>query len=184
MDDQQVTSGQTGTPRYSPDLDRDLERLTVPELRMRRRVAETEEQELSYVRRLLHGRIDILRAEQRRRAGHGDDMMTHLPDILSDGPRAGGGPSRHISLTVPDPTIMPHRAHELAAASAGGSDLGRLTDRELRGILDTLQQHERAISDSRGRVHRILDHLSKELTRRYRDGSAQVDDLLASIRRH
>lgn len=183
MDDQRTAPDRSAERAYSPDDDHGLEQLDVPELRARRRAAEAEESELSYVRRLLQGRIDILRAEVRRRAGHGDAVLPSLPNILSDGPRGLSGPGRHVSLTIPDSASMPHRADQLAAANAGGSDLSRLTDRELRGILDTLQQHERSISDARGRVHRVLDHLGKELTTRYRDGSAQVDDLLASVRR-
>lgn len=183
MDDQQGSSVRRSDRVLRPDYDRALGQLDVPELRARRRTAEAEEAELSYVRRLLQGRIDILRAELRRRAGHGDAVLPSLPSILSDRPRSGSGQGRHVSVTIPDSANMPHHADQLAAANAGGSDLTRLTDRELRGILSTLEQHERSISDARGRAHRVLDHLGKELTRRYRDGSAQVDDLLASVRR-
>ena len=45
--------------------------LDLDELRSRRREAEQEEADLSYVRRMLQGRMDILRAELSRRAGGG-----------------------------------------------------------------------------------------------------------------
>ena len=45
----------------------DLTELSLEDLRVARRRAEKDEQDLSYVRRLLHGRIDIIKAEVRRR---------------------------------------------------------------------------------------------------------------------
>src|SRR4051794_20881201 len=45
----------------------ELTRLSLPELRILRRDAQRDEADLSYVRRLLQGRIDILRAELGRR---------------------------------------------------------------------------------------------------------------------
>src|SRR5207244_1775351 len=49
----------------------DLAVLTLSELRTLRRDAQREEADLSYVRRLLQGRIDILRAELARRSPAG-----------------------------------------------------------------------------------------------------------------
>ncbi len=47
----------------------DLDQLTLQELRERRHDAEQEDADLSYIRRLLQGRLDIIRAEIERR-GH------------------------------------------------------------------------------------------------------------------
>ncbi len=57
----------------------DLTTLRLEQLRTARRELEDEENELSYVRRLLQGRIDIIRAELSRRAGHGTDVLSSLP---------------------------------------------------------------------------------------------------------
>ena len=46
-----------------------LRELPVDQLRARRGEAEQEETDLSFARRLLHGRLDLLRAEQERRCG-------------------------------------------------------------------------------------------------------------------
>ena len=43
----------------------DLDSLTLQELRERRHDAEQEDADLSYIRRLLQGRLDIIRAEMR-----------------------------------------------------------------------------------------------------------------------
>src|SRR5690349_11261561 len=74
----------------------DLTRLTLPALRTLRRDAQRDEADLSYVRRLLQGRIDILRAELARRSPTGRDplaerlpeasVVERLPEILTDAP--------------------------------------------------------------------------------------------------
>src|SRR5664280_1763285 len=60
-----------------------LERRPLGDVRSLRREAEQEETDLSYTRRLIHGRIDILRAEQRRRTGDIDNIVDHLPTVLA-----------------------------------------------------------------------------------------------------
>src|SRR3712207_2206823 len=72
-----------------------LRELPLQEVRARRREAEEEEADLSYVRRLLQGRSDILRAEIARRGGgthvsgaSGDDeLVRRLTEVLTDAPR-------------------------------------------------------------------------------------------------
>ena len=49
--------------------------LSFADLRERRRIVEQEEVDLSYARRLLQGRLDLLRAEQAARARGDDDEM-------------------------------------------------------------------------------------------------------------
>src|SRR6266511_4767593 len=62
--------------------------LELSELRARRDEAEAEEADISYLRRLLQGRLDILRAELVRRSQGGDrdvaSLLAGLPAILSD----------------------------------------------------------------------------------------------------
>ncbi len=161
-----------------------LDELSLEELRQSRRAAEVEEQELSYVRRLLHGRIDIIRAEMRRRAGEGEELIANLSTILADHP-AGGKPGqgRFISLNDPNREDATAREAEVALSELASVNVSTASDRELRECLDSLIEHERTVSDARAQIHRQLDRLSAELTRRYREGTAQVDDLLAAARR-
>src|ERR671916_1234283 len=73
-----------------------LGRLALGEVRARRDDAAQEETDLSYLRRLLHARIDIVRAEQqRRRDGGSAPVVADLTRILSAhalGPAIGSGP--------------------------------------------------------------------------------------------
>ncbi|WP_435192491.1 RsiG family protein [Streptomyces sp. NRRL F-5630] len=198
-----------------------LEGLTLPELRELRRVSGREEAELSYVRRMLHGRIDILTAEIRGRttapapapapasagrqappappapagrqapqapavprsappavAGPGDaDVVARLAGILRDGPARHRSSVRHLSVGTPDGK----EAERLAGAilqEVSLSDLGARTDEELSRGRARLLAYEADVSRRRLALQRTADGCSAEIARRYREGEAQVDDLL------
>ena len=106
-----------------PGFTEEVERLGLPELRARREEAEAEEADVSYLRRLLQGRLDILRAELVRRSAGGTQdvagLLAGLPSILTD---------------------------------------------DAPGTFSA--------------VPRVVDVLCGELARRYRDGTAQVSQLL------
>src|SRR5919198_473676 len=83
----------------------DVEGLALDELRSRRSEAEEEERSISYLRRLLQGRIDILRAELARRARGGDHQVTDRA-AGPPGTRRRGGPGRSPAIPkirVPEP---------------------------------------------------------------------------------
>ena len=159
----------------------DLESVSLDEVRNRRREAEQEEADLSYVRRMLQGRMDILRAELSRRSGasEGDEkIVDHLSRILSDAGRADHGLGRF--LTVEPSRVDEHRrAVEQVIADVGVSDVEGRSDDDLRAAMDRLEEFERGISEARQRVQKVMDALTSEITRRYRSGAANVDDLLA-----
>ena len=81
-----------------PGFTEEVERLGLPELRARREEAEAEEADVSYLRRLLQGRLDILRAELVRRSAGGTHdvagLLAGLPSILTDDAPAPSAPSR------------------------------------------------------------------------------------------
>lgn len=152
--------------------------LRLPELRTRRRDAQRDEADLSYVRRLVQGRIDILRAELARRTGHRSPVVDRLSEILTDTPSAHRSSARHVTLTTP----RSDEYRQLAAdtlSEVGLSDLGARTDDELLAAMGRLVGYEQQVSRRRHRLQRTVDDCSAEIARRYRDGEAQVDDLLA-----
>lgn len=162
-----------------------LEALSIDELRARRKEAEKEEQELSYVRRLLHGRIDIIKAEVRRRSGEdeGQDIIANLSTILADTPSSGRpGQGRYHSIEGPGDDAAGPEA-ELALAEPSMVNIASMDDDQLQDAIKGLQAHERQVSEGRNQVHQVIDRLSGELTRRYREGSADVNDLLSAARK-
>lgn len=172
----------------------DLAALGLPELRELRRSAQQDEADLSYVRRLLQGRIDILRAEVARRArprtgAVGRDpgaagtaewplVVDRLPEILTDGPARHRSSARHVTLGTPHSEEYRRLAADMLAEVAL-SDLVARTDEELNTAMGRLVRYEQQVSRRRQETQRTADDCSAEIARRYREGEAQVDDLLA-----
>jgi hypothetical protein len=159
--------------------------LDLDAVRRRRREAQREESDLSYLRRLLQGRIDILRAELARRqdpaaasAGSGPaPVMEQLSEILAER-RAPARGARHV--TVHPPRTERYRIRiERILGDVELSDLASLGDAELRAALDDLTGHEHEVSARRLELQREADHCGAEIARRYREGEARVDDLLS-----
>jgi hypothetical protein len=74
----------------APEFTADIEAFDLDELRRRRNLADEVETELSYYRRLLHGRMDLLAFEQRRRRGEElRSLIEALPEILVGRERGG-----------------------------------------------------------------------------------------------
>lgn len=152
--------------------------LGLPELRALRRDAQRDEADLSYVRRLLQGRIDILRAELARRTDPEAPVVDRLSEILADAPSSRSASARHVTLGTPHSEEYRLLAAEMLS-NIELSDLGARTDEELHEGLARLVRYEQQVSRRRQQLQRTVDDCSTEITRRYRDGEAQVDDLLA-----
>ncbi|MGI9603697.1 MAG: hypothetical protein ACR2QE_17570 [Acidimicrobiales bacterium] len=175
----------------------DLERVTAPgylaaldersmdEVRAMRADCQGLENGLSYVRRLVQGRIDIVGGEMaRRREGDGagtvSDLVTRLPELLADGSVNAGTNVARPPQSM-DGNQSGEELEELLNEILPASALGTLSDRDeasLRTLLDELQRFEQTISESRRTLHGLIDHLQAEITRRYTTGEASVDSLL------
>jgi hypothetical protein len=155
----------------APDFTEGLEQIDLGELRRRRDVCRAEREYLSYLRRLLQGRRDILQAEldRRRRGGDSESVLSHLAAILADAPV---GPSRGEApvVTIPDEEItLARRRVERLVSDSRLSDLPALSDEELEDAVVQIDEEERTLSDLRGRVIDVHDTLQAELVRRYRE---------------
>jgi len=168
----------------APDYVAHLTQLELDEVRARRDDAAQEETDLSYLRRLLHGRIDIVRAEQKRRAeGGSSSVVERLAEILADNAvgQAPAGSGRHQPL---EPSrAEAHRRHvEALVSDADLSDVASLPDERLDLALRTYVGEEASVSQRRREVQIVVDRLNDEIAARYRAGSASVDRLLAAER--
>ncbi|WP_324604319.1 hypothetical protein [Streptomyces sp. NRRL F-5126] len=198
------TSLSASAPVVPAQRPHDFTRLGLDELRALRRDSQHDEADLSYLRRLLQGRIDILRDELGRRtvpdagpaaasstpapgvherepaatARHRNAaMVERLAEILSDTPSRHRQSARHVTLSTPRGA----ECRELAAqtlAEVELSDLAARTDDELHAAMRRLVRNEQQISRRRHQLQRTVDGCSAEIARRYREGEAQVDDLL------
>ena len=155
-----------------------LQGLPLADVRQLRADAEQEEVDLSYLRRMIQGRLDILRAELNRRDGAGPGLVEGLAAILADEPRAPArGMGRHT--TVEPSRADSHRRYvEALVADVDLSDVSARSTDEVAHAMRTLSEEESGLSAKRRQVQQVMDACGAEITRRYRDGEADVDTLL------
>lgn len=162
-----------------------IEEQTTDEIRRMRDECEEEESGISYARRVLQGRLDILRAEALRRRDAGSDtaesLLDRLPRILSDdGHTSAPGRARPTRFLVP-PSVQHHRrAIDRMADDRSLADIRTRSEEELTALADDLATVERELSVTRRQLLDRIDRLQEELIRRYKSGTASVSDLLAS----
>ncbi|KAA9161166.1 aerial mycelium formation protein [Amycolatopsis acidicola] len=161
-----------------------LAQLSLGQLRERRDEAAQEETDLSYLRRLLHARIDIVRAEQQRRSSGGSEssIVDQLATILSDNAlRPARGSGRHQVLE-PSRAGDHRRQAEALVGNSDLSDVVSLSDEKLVGTLRDYTEEESSVSARRREVQAVVDLFNSEIAARYAKGAASVDDLLAAER--
>lgn len=177
----EAPSGQ-GTRRIDRVLAEDylagLAEAPLSDVRALRAEAEQEEADLSYVRRLVQGRIDIVKAELARRTGGGEaSLVDSLADVLSEQRGSAHGLGRHV--TVEPSRVDAHQRYvEQLVANVDLTDTTARSDEELQDVLEILAAEEQTLSGKRRKVQEVMDALSAEVTRRYRDGEADVSALL------
>ena len=158
-----------------------LDAASVPEIRVMRDDCREEEARLSYARRVIHGQLDIVRAEQARRSGDGTEgLVGTLSEILADDPAPRSREARSAPLYAPDEGGYGQRAHDTLVDDASLGRVPELDDTELTALLERLSEKEAHISSLRRAVLSHLDALQDELIARYRDGSVNVDEVVAS----
>lgn len=162
-----------------------LAQLALAEVRARRDEAAQEETDLSYLRRMLHARIDIVRAEQRhRQEGTTTPVLDELPRILAGnalGPAAGSG---RFQTTKPSRAGAHRRHAEALISDVTLSNVGSQSDDQLESALLAYTAEEASVSQRRREVQQVMDKLNAEIGSRYACGQASVDDLLAEQSRH
>ena len=154
--------------------------LTLDELRDLRNKLQSEDDVVSYVRRVAQARIDLVRAEagRRSRGESSGDIPSELRVVLSS-QLTGGPPRPPRPVENLDDNVLTDELDRVCADN-GFSRLEDLLSIELDQLDRALTTFERRVSDDRRERFERLDALSAELVRRYRDGEASVDGLLGS----
>ena len=156
-----------------------LSERTLEDVRSLRDEAAQEETDLSYLRRLLHARIDIVRAERRRRSHGGSPVIDDLATILSDPVRPAPAGAGRLQRLEPTRAEAHRRFVEALVANVDLSDVGTLSEDKLLEALAAYEREEQSVSVRRRQVQAVMDTLNAEIAARYRAGTASVDDLLA-----
>jgi hypothetical protein len=157
--------------------------LPIEEVRSRRDQAVAVETGLSYVRRLIQGRLDILQAEVGRRergeaGGDVSQLVERLPEILGDRVRAPGTGRLSTLMAPADPDVAQVSRLDEIIDIESLAHLPELTDAQVRQAADSLAEFEQEVSADRKALFVVIDRLQDELVRRYKSGEANVDTLL------
>jgi len=176
------------TGRYDPGMTDEaylqgLEQRSTDDVRAMRAECQSLETQVSFVRRLAQGRLDIVDAELDRRHKGGPpsdlaEMVAALPDTLGRHLTAPGSGRRPTTIEPiePDPLLVEPLDRILDVDALGS--LPSRSDSELGQIRAALAEVESDLSARRRLVFERLDALSAEITRRYRTGEASVESLL------
>lgn len=166
-----------------------LEDRPMDELRAVRSRCQSLENSLSYVRRMIQGRFDIVGGELQRRRDGGDsgdtsELIGRLPDILAEGSRTSGTPGsvRPPHSLEPDLDVITKLEAKLDEVITPDR-LGMVTDvgdEELVDVMSRLRDLEDEVSTDRRTVHGVIDAVQAEVVQRYSSGEATVDGLLNS----
>lgn len=158
--------------------------LSVDDIRRMRAECQEAEAALSYLRRLIQGRMDIVHAYIDRPEGSDAPDLSSVVDNLAGilaGPGRAGGPGRNPVLHTPDTDEMGGLTTELDDI-LGADDIGRLTqlsDGDLADLAGRLRDLENRVSGERRGLHERIDTLQAELVERHKSGRASVDGLLS-----
>jgi hypothetical protein len=151
------------------------------ELRAKRAECQEVEVALSYLRRLLQGRLDIVLADLQRRAGGGPgdlaSLIEQLPEILGEHSRPPGL-GRLPSLLAPSDVDELTEEADALADPGRLSALPEMSDVDVRAIADSIGELEQRTSQQRKQLFDRIDQLQEEIVRRYKEGEASVDSLL------
>ncbi len=161
----------------APEFTEGLIDLPLDELRHRRELANDVETELSYYRRLLHGRMDLLNFElSRRRGDEKRSLIEALPEILAAGETTGGNLGRVRGEFFPDLSDERRRPIDDVLEDDFLTRITDLSDEELASIQGTLTDTEADVSANRRKVQDVFDTLHAQITGRYRQ---DLEDELA-----
>lgn len=159
----------------------DLSAAPIDEVRRIRAALTDAEDGMSYLRRMVQGRLDVLAAEAARRdegAGSGlDELISRLPDRLAGSTRTHGlgRPPQRLEPGSVDPDL----AAELneIVTRFGLDSVGQVETDDLWTAEAELTEFERQVSALRKQLFARIDAVEDEITRRYRNGEMSVDQL-------
>lgn len=161
-----------------------IEDRSLGDIRAMRTECQEAEVALSYLRRLIQGRLDIVHAYLEHAGSDRPPdlaaLVDSLPDILSAGPGRPPGPGHLPQLLTPD-TEESDLTAELDAV-LGADQLASLADMGADGLQEVasrLESLEGRVSSQRRALHERIDTLQAELVERHKSGRATVDGLLS-----
>ena len=147
----------------------ELAGLELDDLRRYRHGLEAEEDKVSYWRRLVHARIDVLEAE----SGTGHTLgIDELVRVLGD---TGSGRSRHalVSFRAADPLPDLPELSDMWVTEVDPHDPEQVSD-----ALERLRTAEQQLTTYRRALHDRIEEATRELILRYRENPLAALDVI------
>lgn len=168
-----VEGGRRGIDRVLDDsFVANIAEMPIETLRERRNVARQEESNLSFLRRMLQGRIEVVELEIETFDHDSDgNLVDRITQVLST--MVGTAPENARITNNPSGSAEERRyaerlLGEVTPFEREDSNVERAAD-----LVDWLRLEERSVSDFRTRVQGVVDSLTAELGGRYKSGEAQ-----------
>jgi hypothetical protein len=156
------------------------ESMSTAEIRVARTALQSQEDVISFVRRMAQGRCDLARDEQRRRVDGTPASGISVSDIANVfGQEHGGGssrPPRETNISAEHPLVI---ELETLCQEISFGDLRILDDQSLENVVQQLSRFETSQSLERKALFASIDALTTQLVKRYKDDGVNVDSLLA-----
>lgn len=163
-----------------------IERASVEEVRAKRDACQKAEVALSYVRRVLQGKLDLIEAERAHRldgdAPDPSDLIERLPQILAGPPTRGSAPHQPL-VTMPGVAAGLSEAYDVELSEIDGledlaGNVSMLDDAQLDEVAVRIRATEAQVSARRRGLHERIDQFQAQIVARYKSGEADVDSLL------
>jgi hypothetical protein len=142
-----------------------LEGLSLAELRAYRKQLSAEEDKVSYWRRLVHARLDVLEAEVQ---SGGTLSMSQLVRVLGD---TGAGRTRTALVAIRPAEPLPDLP---VLAEMWITEIDPQDHDAIAEAMDRLRVAEAKLSDYRRALHQRMDEATGDLINRYREDPGQA----------
>jgi hypothetical protein len=170
---------------FADDYLQGLDQRSLDDLRAMRAECDRAETAVSYLRRVVQGRLDVI-SEFARRGERSDadlsEVVEKLPAIIGGGPPRPAGPGRLPSRLAPDLEAI--EDDDLTAEIDVVFEPGRIGELPVMD-LTTLQALSRQLVELEGRIsaqrkglQERMDTVQAEIVRRYKAGDVSPDGLL------
>ena len=169
---------------FAPDYLDGVESRTLEEVRAMRAECQEAETVVSYLRRVVQGRLDVVHSfldhhNTGQSVGDLDALVEDLSSIIGSGPARPSGNGRLPSQMSPDMEKFDlTREIDDVLNAEGIGRLPTMAEEDLRSLAGSLTVIEQRISDQRKTLHERIDALQAEIVSRYKTGEATVDGLL------
>jgi hypothetical protein len=149
--------------------------MALADLRTYRESLRSEEDNVSYWRRVLHGRIDLLSKFAEQGAGNHPAWTVGTDELASALKDTATGHSRLALLRIESPEDLPELPglDELWARDADLSDSAAVAD-----LLTALTEAAARVTEYRGQIFKRIDAATGELVSRYQDDPDACLDLI------